>query len=272
MKKLLSFTIVASIAAVTTSCVSAGKYDKLEAEHKQTQTTLADLQNENKALETMVANLQKKLGKASTDQTALKKDIDEMKMAMKEMRDRKRKAEMRIAEYKRLVSKFRRFIDSGELTIKIVDGRMIVGLPSDVLFKSGSARLSKKGNETIKNVSRLLASIKDRKFQVEGHTDNVPIKTAQYSSNWELAAARAINVVGQMINEGMPQERVSAASFSDTRPEKENDSVDGRKVNRRIEIAIVPDLRVLPGYDELKKLDQDTDQKQQMTTASDSEV
>jgi chemotaxis protein MotB len=81
----------------------------------------------------------------------------------------------------------------------------------------------------------------------------VPIATAQYPSNWELASARAVNVLKAMVDSGLPSGRVSAASFGDSRPSVANDSPEGKAQNRRIEIIIVPDLSGLPGFDELQK-------------------
>ena len=101
-----------------------------------------------------------------------------------------------------------------------------------------------------------LSTIPERRFQVEGHTDNVPIKTAQFPSNWELAAARALIVTKTMVEAGLPGERVSAASFGESKPAVSNDTPDGKAQNRRIEIVVVPDLSTLPGFDELQKASQ----------------
>ena len=81
----------------------------------------------------------------------------------------------------------------------------------------------------------------------------VPIATAQYPSNWELAAGRALTVMKTMIESGMPAARISAASYGDQRPVKSNDTPEGKAANRRIEIVLVPDLSGLPGFDELIK-------------------
>jgi chemotaxis protein MotB len=108
--------------------------------------------------------------------------------------------------------------------------------------------------EALAKVAAVLAGIPDRRYQVEGHTDNVPIKTTRFPSNWYLAAARAIGVVNHMVDSGLPASVVSAAAFGDTFPVASNDDADGRSQNRRIEIVVVPDLSDLPGYDELEAL------------------
>ena len=128
-----------------------------------------------------------------------------------------------------------------------------IELATDVLFSSGSATLSADGISAIQEVAKVLASIPGRKFQVEGHTDDVPIKTAQYASNWELASGRAITVVKTMVDAGLPGDRVSGASFGEQKPTASNKTPEGRASNRRIEIVVVPDLASLPGFDELNR-------------------
>ena len=85
---------------------------------------------------------------------------------------------------------------------------------------------------------------------------NVAIATGIFPSNWELASARAVNVVKTMIENGMPAERVSAASFAETSPARPNTTAEGKAANRRIAIVVVPDLSSLPGYEELQKFAQ----------------
>ncbi len=140
--------------------------------------------------------------------------------------------------------------------MKIVDGRMVVVLATDILFASGSASLSKDGKAAIAEVAQVLAAIPKRKFQVEGHTDNVPIATAQYPQ--QLGAR-----LGARHHRGQDDGRRAAcrrsasraASFGEFKPVAPNDTKEGKAPNRRIEIIIVPDLSRLPGFDELQKLE-----------------
>lgn len=255
-------------------CVGMKKYKDLESNHAATQENLAKRVAHIGALEDEVHTLEKNLALAEGEVTQLKaeietaraqnarllqekgnlaSDVESMKQALAELEARKAEAEKRIAAYRDLLARFQRLIDSGKLKVKIVDGRMVVELATDVLFASGSADLSAEGKAAIVEVAGILASIPDRSFQVEGHTDNVPIRTAQYPSNWELAAARSLSVVKTMVEAGMPAGRISAASFADSRPVAPNDSPAGKAANRRIEIVVVPDLSTLPGGAELEK-------------------
>jgi chemotaxis protein MotB len=206
-----------------------------------------------KELETANTSLNDQLANVVKDKSRLKASVKDMKAALDELARRKAAADKRIAEFKGLLSRFKTLIDAGKLRVKIANGRMVVELATDILFASGSARLSKDGKTAIGEVTEVLRSIPDRAFQVEGHTDNVPIRTAQYPSNWELSTARAVTVVKAMIDAEMPTERVSAAGFADTRPATSNDTKEGKAANRRIEIVVVPDLSNLPGFDELNK-------------------
>lgn len=222
------------------SCVSSGKYDALQAELDETRRQLAKRDEE-------FSNVLK-------EKSALKSSIADMTTALDEARRRDAEAAARTQEYQDLLRRFKKLIDAGKLKIKIVDGRMVVALPSDILFESGSAHLSRDGVKAVEEVAVILRDVPERSFQVEGHTDNVPIRTLQFPSNWELGAARALSVVNVMAKMGVPQMRISGASYADTRPVKPNDTIENKAANRRIEIVVVPDLRGLPGFDELKKL------------------
>jgi chemotaxis protein MotB len=207
------------------------------------------------------AQLQSDLETANAAQAALIKDrsrlrasVADMETALNELAERKRAAEQRIAQYQDLLSRFQTLIDAGRLSVQIVDGRMVVALATDILFASGKAELSEDGTAALTEVASILAGIPDRNYQVEGHTDDVPIRTEQYPSNWELAAGRSIAVVKTLIEGGLPEDRVSAASFSKHKPVATNDDADGRALNRRIEIVVVPDLSDLPGFDELNAI------------------
>ncbi|MCB9777599.1 MAG: OmpA family protein [Alphaproteobacteria bacterium] len=228
--------------------------DQLKAELESYGELDAEYQALQKKYEDETAALRAEQAELLKDRSRLRQSVDEIKSALDELANRKRQAEERVAAYQDMLSRFQKLIDAGRLKVKIVDGRMIVELATDILFASGKAELSKEGRESLAEVGAVLADIPDRAYQVEGHTDDVPIQTAQFPSNWELGSARAVTVVRTLIEAGVPAPRLSAASYSEHHPVADNATKEGKSANRRIEIVVVPDLSQLPGFEELEAL------------------
>jgi chemotaxis protein MotB len=110
-------------------------------------------------------------------------------------------------------------------------------IKDDVLFAEGSAELTPLGRSVLDGIARMLEQ-NDYPVSVEGHTDNVPIHTAQFPSNWELSSFRATNVARYFIQRGVATERLRAIGYADTRPIADNDSEAGRARNRRVSLVI----------------------------------
>lgn len=173
---------------------SAAALNEAESEITSLTEALANAEAESANLQEQIDALNAEKASLLKDKTALKGSVKEMEDALMELARRKAAADARVAEFRDLLDRFKALIDAGKLKVKIVDGRMVVELATDVLFSSGSADLSKDGEAALIEVSGVLASIPDRRYQVEGHTDDDPIQTAQYPSNWELASGRALVV------------------------------------------------------------------------------
>lgn len=157
--------------------------------------------------------------------------------------------EKQIAELQDLVKDLKPLIEKGLVSVEVIDGRVTIGMPSDVLFASGSAQLSASGREAVTDLARVLTRrASDHDFQVEGHTDSEPINTEAYPNNWWLGSGRAIAVVEAMTSAGFPRNHISAASYADTSPAASNADAAGRALNRRIDVVVVPDVTALPGY------------------------
>ncbi|MGC6494574.1 MAG: OmpA family protein [Myxococcota bacterium] len=214
---------------------------------KTTAAELAALTRSLATSEAEVALARDRAARLLNDEGVLKAEIEDMKLALEATRKLQQAAEAQAQQFRDLVDQFKEMIDAGSLNVEIVNGRMVLVLATDVLFPSGSATLSRAGKDVLLEVGAALAQMEERRFQVEGHTDNVPIKTATYPSNWHLAAARSINVVLWLTDEaGMDPARVSAASFGETVPRMANDTPEARASNRRIEIVLLTDLDMLP--------------------------
>ena len=231
------------------------KASNLEQKASSLEAKASTLEQKASSLEKTVNSVNKDKSMLESSLTQVQTDNDKLRIALAELEKNKAETDRRVAEYQDLLIKFKSMIDSGRLRVRIVDGRMVVALNSDLLFKSGSSSLTSEGQKSVQEVAGLLQTLTDKGFQVEGHTDNVAISGGKFTSNWELAAARAISVVKKMVEAGMPETRVSAASYGEAKPAKTNETKEGRAANRRVEIVVVPDLSKLPGFEALNKLD-----------------
>ncbi len=205
----------------------------------ETQKTLAaraaGLEREN-------AQLKARLGGTSADNDELRKRMEELKRAQEN-------AEKRVAQFREMVAKFKSMVDAGKLQVEIRNGLMLVKLPDNILFDAGKTALKPAGREAITQVAHVLSDIEGRKFQVTGHTDNIPMRSPKYKSNWELSSARAVEVLKVMVTAGLSASRLSAAGYADQLPVAANDNAIGRLQNRRIEIVVMPNLEELPSID-----------------------
>jgi len=205
-----------------------------------------ELLADNTALRAQLGVLGADLGKLSDEASTLSSMLEESQSALTIARKRQAAAEARDAIYRELKDRLRKMIDSEKLSVRIVRGRMVIDLKQDILFPSGKAEISPLGDETLSQVARALSAFPDRSFQVEGHTDNVPINSSRFPSNWALSTARAVAVVKLFVDQGMSPENLSAAGYGEHQPRADNASAEGQALNRRIEIVMVPNLQTLP--------------------------
>ncbi len=147
------------------------------------------------------------------------------------------------ATYESMLEKMKSEISKGQITISELKGKLTVNMVDSILFDSGKAEVKKGGLEILGKVISILKDVKDKSIRIEGHTDNVQISRAlaqRYPTNWELSAARAINVARYLQDEGIDPGQLSAVAYGEWKPVGENDTPEGRAKNRRIEIVLVP--------------------------------
>ena len=144
---------------------------------------------------------------------------------------------------KKAVSLFAPDVKSNKITITSDERGLVITLLSDNFFEEGSAELNI--NETRDTLLRLADffksdELKDRRFRIEGHTDNTPVAVgSQFPSNWELSATRAVNVLHYLADYGVRENGFSVAGYADTRPKFSNDTAESRAYNRRVDIIIL---------------------------------
>jgi chemotaxis protein MotB len=133
--------------------------------------------------------------------------------------------------------------NSDELSVEVKNGKVYVSMSDKLLFKSGSAAVEAKGKEAIKVLAGVLDKNRDIDILIEGHTDNVPIKTAVYRDNWDLSVARATSIVRILTEEyKIEPTRLTASGKGEFSPRATNETPDGRALNRRTEIILSPKL------------------------------
>lgn len=212
--------------------------ERLEAELADTEERRAELERYFEEARAEVHRLELVLQERGAEARQLQNRLRALAAVEREVRERNQ-------IYEDVIGRFRSLIDAGRLSVSIQRGRMVINLPQDILFRSGSATLNADGRQTLGEVGTVLAELSDRTFQVEGHADNVPISTEQFPSNWELSSARALSVVHLLIRQGVPSANLSGAAYGEFQPVADNDSAEGRRLNRRIEIVMLPNLDVI---------------------------
>jgi chemotaxis protein MotB len=149
-------------------------------------------------------------------------------------------ADIRIAD--EIAISLEEYIDGGLLTINQRGDRIEIEMKERMLFGSGEARLSHTALRPLRELARTLARIPHH-LQVEGHTDNVPIATQAFPSNWELSAARAASVVHYLARAGIEPWRMAAVGLGEHRPIAENGDAQGRAANRRVTVVVLTGQR-----------------------------
>jgi chemotaxis protein MotB len=123
---------------------------------------------------------------------------------------------------------------------------LVLSLREVGFFESGSATLRANSMDTFDRISSVLASVSSN-IRIEGHTDNIPIHTPRFQSNWELSSARATEIIRLFLTrEAIAPGRLSAAGYAEFHPIADNSTDDGRRLNRRVDIVIIAPHEIIP--------------------------
>ncbi|MCG8422809.1 MAG: OmpA family protein [Proteobacteria bacterium] len=236
---------VIAVISVSASCVvSESKYKSKQQELQVCQTERDDLAAERNSLRNKLPQLEARM------QDELNASRDELEA----LRKQREELDKQLAEYQSLTDRFKEMVSTSGIKVDVRRGRMIVSLPSSVLFASGKADLSERGSQTLRKVASKLRDFRNRRFIVAGHTDNVPIvDSAQtgFADNWELSTARALNVTRFLVKSGLNPRNIAAAGYAQYDSVRSNKSKRGRQFNRRIELILEPRL---PDFRKLARL------------------
>ena len=197
------------------------------------------LAQERSTLKSRVSDLEHMLGELRTESAELEARVQEKESQLAELQSMQDE----------LVSELEQEIADGQIQVRRLRGQLRVDMVDEILFDSGEATLKEEGQTVLKKIASVLVTA-NRVIQVQGHTDNVPIKgrlAEHFPTNWDLSAARAVNVVRFLQEEaGLDPQSLSATGLSEYRPRATNDTNEGRQKNRRIEILLVPPFEPEP--------------------------
>ncbi|HEX7625357.1 MAG TPA: OmpA family protein [Anaeromyxobacteraceae bacterium] len=239
--------VLALAAGSAASLVLLRKVQALRAETTSAGTKVREADIRLAAADATNADLQARLQVLEKDKRVLLAAQGELSSSVREKEDELARLKGTAQE---LEVKMKAEIARGEIRLSQASGRLQVDLVDKILFDSGDAKISKRGEEVLARVGSVLANVKDRQIQVAGHTDGAPISArlvARYPSNWELSASRATNVVRFLEEKAhVPPKRLVASGYGSFHPLVSNATPAGRARNRRIEILLTPALDPAP--------------------------
>ncbi|HZS35587.1 MAG TPA: OmpA family protein [Polyangia bacterium] len=248
--------LVAAALAVAGCGVAQQDFDKVRNDFDRCASELTRKDTDLASTGARLEEAKKARDKLQEDSDKLKAECagcqEKLKASAKELDEVRRAhalAEQRREMYLSLAFKLRPLADAHTLAVGLRKGRMSVRIGEQALFEPDQAQLTPAGTAALRQVAAALREIPDRDFLVGGHTDNQPIKSSAYRSNWELSTARAVTVVRFLQAEGVDPRRLGAAGYSEFDSIARNDTAEERGLNRRIEIVVMPSLDELPAIE-----------------------
>ncbi len=262
MKRLLLLGIVFSL--LLSSCVSKKKYNMLKEGKAETeqylreykdkyyqctldkekyQTRLEALQDNNKTLQDA---LDRCVNLNQQGNVNISKLLDEINKSNKYIRmliiENKKKDSLNKVLSSRITRSLKD-VDTKDLDVKVKKGVVFISLSDKMMFKSGKTQINKAADSVLFKLAKIINDYKDYEVLIEGHTDNVPIHTACIKDNWDLSALRATAIARKLQNDfGVDPARLTAGGHGEWVPKADNSTPEGRSMNRRTEVILMPKL------------------------------
>jgi chemotaxis protein MotB len=227
--------------------------------HAETQAALdnarakvVDLEQQLQKLGFELNNTSVQLQQTGTEKEQLASNVKQLRQALDEYRVRAEQLEKIKKRFEMLRDKLKLLTEQG-LKVEVRNNRMVIRLPGDVLFPSGSDKLKDQGIQVLKTVADVIrndAQLSKRYFQIAGHTDNKPLQGGPFRDNWGLSLMRAREVLlwfiapvdGKEGGGGLSVSRLHAAGYGETDPVQSNTDDKSRSANRRVELILLPDV------------------------------
>ncbi len=202
-----------------------------------------DLQQEVKRVTLTTAELETELEKRRAEQSSLHDEIISVSDEKSQLLIQLEQEQQSKKQITNLKTRLEQELNESRVEISHLKNQMtVIQLTSDVLFSPGSAQIKLDGQKVLSIIAESLNTYPDRFISVEGHTDSVPIvQNSHYESNWELSAARGLAAVNYFQkNSQIDPKRLKVVGYGQYHPVSSNKSAEGRKLNRRIEIKMLP--------------------------------
>ena len=251
----VALALILSMLTLSGCMVGKSKYtEELEA-RQDCQRAFDQCRVETRRLEGNLQDVQQRLKRGTEQNSALleelatlqaerEENMRKVSMYQQQLKERENQISRVTDTYKNLIENLSQEINEGKIRIDQSETRLKLNLVDKILFPSGSANLTTKGEEVLDKVGFALKDINDRRIMIEGHTDDVSLSAkleGRFGSNWGLSAMRATAVVRYLQDKGGIDPRLLAATgYSMYRPICGNDTAEGRQANRRIEIILTP--------------------------------
>ena len=263
MKKLFLGTVILSV--LLTSCVSSKKYADLEDQHSRTKQDLVDAKADLQACLVEKDHLMELNNSLKEDKARSLQQVENLTVLTQSSSDNIKEVIAQLSEKDKYINGVRDAmtkkdsinlalafqlkkdlaagIQDEDIQIEVEKTVVYISIADKMLFKSGSATVSERAKEVLGKVATVVNGKPEMEVQVEGYTDNVPISTKNMKDNWDLSVARATSVVRVLQNDfEVAPSRLIAAGRSEYVPLATNDTAEGRSINRRTRIVILPKL------------------------------
>ena len=263
MKKLFLGTVILSV--LLTSCVSSKKYADLEDQHSRTKQDLVDVKADLQACLVEKDHLMELNNSLKEDKARSLQQVENLTVLTQSSSDNIKEVIAQLSEKDKYINGVRDAmtkkdsinlalafqlkkdlaagIQDEDIQIEVEKTVVYISIADKMLFKSGSATVSERAKEVLGKVATVVNGKPEMEVQVEGYTDNVPISTKNMKDNWDLSVARATSVVRVLQNDfEVAPSRLIAAGRSEYVPLATNDTAEGRSINRRTRIVILPKL------------------------------
>jgi chemotaxis protein MotB len=210
-----------------------------------------------------IEGLKKQIAESDGSVQGLKRNLSDKDKALEEFARRTEQLDQIRKRFELLQTKLQKLTQLG-LKVEVRNNRMLIQLPGDVLFDSGQDHLKAEGTKILMQVADVIgkdADLSKRRFQVAGHTDAKPLAGGVFKDNWGLSTMRARSVLLLLtsppdkagVGGGLSPANWSAAGYADTDPVASNDTEEGRKKNRRVELVVQPDVEEMLNLKSLAK-------------------